>query len=373
MATKSRFWDNIERAFHKKHRLFYLKTAAVPTTAALASENNFLLNSGTTTGGRKQQRYKAVRLSGGAVALPGLANVQLFGPLVPGAKVAAVFPSIPITINGVTTNEDVEVQYTIQSGDANIAAVCTNLAAACIDVIEEDTMVTGGFVRCTNIEANLAQIAAGLLTTHNDSTASAPEEPIAVASSDIITFAGKVGEASNDVEVGFQVLDKPPSPLTFIPGSGGVPNLPGIQGPGNSRAFKANFTAGDAEILADQDLPALTSYINSIASGISFEAVQDDDPRMLEVVSGVSRLTNDNTRDYLIPASRDTQQLYSLFFVTPSIIEGAYDYLWCYGVRSAGFEKAMELRNHTPVAVNGKLESYKNRVDIQCHFGYAFA
>lgn len=378
MAQDYRFWVNVNRIFHRATFLYYVRGEAFPTVSAQQATNSYVINSGTATGGKARVSAKTVYLSGGASGVPGKANVKLGGTLLAGSRLAAIFPGIPVTVDGVSSIEEIEVQFEIQSGTADNTAAIAALVVGILQAISAGTNATNCLVRCSNLDANSAQIATGLQTKYNatDPDAGGTEEIAATASTGTLTITAKtsLGAAANTYEFGFEVLDKPPSQLSFIPGSPGVPALAGIYQFGSTRAFKGQFGSGTAAIQADQQLADLTNFPNSQTAACSFEMLQDADPRMLETVGGTIKKTNTATADILMPAGKSFQTTYSLIMTTPSaLIENAYDYLWIYRGKSSQLDLSFDLRQNTPVNVNFTADLFPGRVDLVGHYGIVFA
>jgi hypothetical protein len=374
MSHDTRYWDNANKIFHRKSNLFYIIGESLPDSAALQPTHGYQINTGAITGGMVNTIYRAVFLSGGDATHPATANVKSVGSTItPGTIAEGAFPGIPVTHDGTTRIEEVYVQYIIQSGD-DLAAINTALAGAINLAVKGDPVGSNCMLRCTNPEANNAEISTGLKTKFNPASPSpvSPEVPCAAASGATLTISAKVGVAGNDYEFGFRILDKPPVPLVVNPN--GVPKKAGIRHFGFTRAFKANFSGTEAEILADQAVPKIGSYLSAQAGSASFELVQNDDPNILPVIAGTAVQTNDSTRDFLIPAARSAQFTYALFFITPNaLIDSAFDYLWLYRVRSSQLDLARELRNVSSIPVTAACDIFLNRSDILGHYGIAYS
>jgi hypothetical protein len=366
----TRFWDDVNRLFHRRSNLYYVLGEAFPSTEALSATHGFRINAGLAMGGRALPNYRAVFLTGGEAALPWQATLESVGLIItPGTIPEVIFPGIPITNNGVEKIEEVRVQYTVQDADEH-DDIMTALAAGIMALLDGDAIPANTFVRSTNADANLEEIQTGLLTKFNATGAVGPEEVAAVATDETLLISTKNGVALEFTEVGCAVLDKPPSPLLF--NAKLVPRLPGIRHFGFTRAFRSSFSATTTEILADQQVPKIKDYISAQAANATFELMQDEDPQIIPVVSGTATQTNDATRDYIIPISRAVQDTYSLIFVAENGQGAGIDYLWLYRGRSAQLDFAREQRTHNPIAVTFSADIFLGRADAVGHYSVPF-
>lgn len=381
MVQDTRFWDDVNRLFHRRSNLYYVLGEAFPTTKAEAATHGWRVNTGDEVGGPVRGQYKAVFLSGatgdpGSGTAPGIANLQSVGAnITPGTKPEVIFAGIPVTVGGVSAIEEIRVQYTVQSGDDH-SDITDALATGITDLLDDPSgLDTNILVRCTNIEANLTQISTGMRTKYNiTADVALLEIAAAVATTDVLVITSKTdgpGTDANLFEVGGAVLDKPPSPLLLNPN--GVPRLAGIRHRGFTRAFKGSFSATEAEILSDQQIPKVKTFLSAQASQATFEMLQDEDPTQIESVSGTASITNDATRDYILPVSKGVQQTYSLILVVDNALGFGYDYLWLYRGRSAQFDIAREIRTHSPIAVTFSADLFLGRADSVGHYGISLS
>jgi hypothetical protein len=372
---KTRYWDNANRIFHRKSFLFYVLGQALPNQAALQPTHVYRINPGADTGGLVNSAYRAVFLEGGGVGVPASANVDSVGATItPGTIAQATFPGIEIThANDAEAIEEVFVQYSIQTSDTH-TIIQDNLAEAINAAVEGDPMPANCILRCTNPEANDQEIATGLQLYYTGAAPVGPDVLCAVATAEnlVISALASIGVIGNQKEFGYAILDKPPTALTV--NANGVPNIAGIRQFGFTRGFKANFSATEAEILSDQAIPKVASFLSAQGGNCSFELIQNDDAFILPVVSGTGTGTNNATRDFLLPASRTTQQSYALFMVTPNaIIDNAFDYLWLYRVKSAALDLARSLRSADAIPVTGSTDLFLNRSDPLGHYSIAYS
>jgi hypothetical protein len=358
----SRFYGDVAQISAVTSLVLYVPEAYIPAAIPLRAGFGAKLAGNATPKASEQATF----LSGG-VGTPGSGTTGASTTIdfnggntyTPGTVIAITFKSI--LINSVF--QDLTVEYEVQSG-ATATSIATGVRAAIVAANDNSAIGANSRYYTTNQSANSdtkAQISTGMQAKYDASTAT--PAPF-VASSGVLTITAKqsTGTDGNFYEVTVEIKPKPPTIIT--PDSNGVVPLAGIRDWAYTAGFQFQTQSSFNPVNADQTLLPVTQILSGLTANVTFQVLQDANPRYQSLLSGNSPLSSAANRDLVLIGLNPTIQSFGLILTTPSIVENEFDTVIFYKVRAGSLQVGKQLRQNTPIPVNLVIDAIPGRNEL---------